>query len=344
MKIKYITLICVLLSQFMMAQLTQAEYFWDTDPGVGSATALQAVDGAIDETIEDLFKNGVVVPATGTHTFNVRVKDNQGVWGPVFKQVFQNDAVVMSTQVTIAQAEYFWDTDPGEGSATALLALDGNLDQVIEDLFQSGVVVPAIGTHTFNVRIKDSQGGWGPVFKSVFRNDAVVTSTQITIVEAEYFWNTDPGEGSGQTILAVDGNLDHAIEDLFKDGVPLVLEGLNVFNIRIKDSNDTWGPVFKWVISVEVSLAVEEDSLLQQSTVLYPNPATDVVNLKIDNNYFGEATVEIYDITGKLVLKTQFEKNDTVVNAPIQISNFAKGMYVVKLTINNKQTVKRLIK
>ena len=35
-------------------------------------------------------------------------------------------------QTTITGAEYFWDTDPGEGSATAMVASDGTFDEAIE--------------------------------------------------------------------------------------------------------------------------------------------------------------------------------------------------------------------
>ena len=40
----------------------------------------------------------------------------------------------------IINAEYFWDNDPGEGSATALLAFDGNFDQAIEDIISASTI------------------------------------------------------------------------------------------------------------------------------------------------------------------------------------------------------------
>ena len=43
----------------------------------------------------------------------------------------------LSYSQSITEAEYFWDTDPGVGNGTTLLALDGNFDQAIEDLFLS---------------------------------------------------------------------------------------------------------------------------------------------------------------------------------------------------------------
>ena len=34
----------------------------------------------------------------------------------------------------IISAEYFWDTDPGQGSATSLVAFDGSFNQAVEDI------------------------------------------------------------------------------------------------------------------------------------------------------------------------------------------------------------------
>lgn len=42
----------------------------------------------------------------------------------------------------IQQAEYFWDTDPGQGYGNPITASDGNLDHAIEELFASGIQVP----------------------------------------------------------------------------------------------------------------------------------------------------------------------------------------------------------
>ncbi|MES2411031.1 MAG: T9SS type A sorting domain-containing protein [Bacteroidota bacterium] len=56
---------------------------------------------------------------------------------------------------------------------------------------------------------------------------------------------------------------------------------------------------------------------------IYPNPATDVLNLgKVFNN------VEIYDILGKLIFTDRNSER-------IAISAFAKGMYLIKVTDEN---------
>jgi len=150
----------------------------------------------------------------------------------------------------VTKAEYFIDTDPGIGLATALQAEDGKLGDAIEALFDKGIVVTKPGMHTFCVRVKDSLD-WGPVFKTVFSVEAAVLPIQKNIAAGEYFWDKDPGEGNGKTLLAFDGNYNDALETLWNSNIAVPSKGLHSFSIRIKDVNGKWSSVFKTAISIE---------------------------------------------------------------------------------------------
>ena len=66
------------------AQISQAEYFWDTDPGEGNGVPLQSKDGNFDESLEELVGAGVDLPSTsGLHLLHVRVK----VWRSLGRSV-----------------------------------------------------------------------------------------------------------------------------------------------------------------------------------------------------------------------------------------------------------------
>ena len=75
-KLQHIILFVTLfVSPFVVGQqVTVAEYFWDTDPGLGNGTVILAEDGALDEAVEKLFTNSASFPTAGLHTFNIRVK------------------------------------------------------------------------------------------------------------------------------------------------------------------------------------------------------------------------------------------------------------------------------
>ncbi len=159
-------------------------------------------------------------------------------------------------QLYVSQAEYFWDNDPGAGNGTAVLASDGSFNSVFEQLTKTGVATPGNGLHKLSVRIKDNTGAWGPVFTNVVNVQQNTPSNIISISQAEYFWDTDPGAGNGTTVLAADGNFDSTYEQLTKTGIALPSNGLHVFNIRIKDNTGAWGPAFKNVINVQTQTSL----------------------------------------------------------------------------------------
>jgi hypothetical protein len=256
-KIRHIVFLLglVLLTGFSKAQtVKQAEYFWDTDPGQGLGTSLTAVDGNFNEAVEAVFKDINVLPSVGPHTFNMRIKDANNVWSPVFTTAIYIQAPGGARSLNIIQAEYFWDTDPGQGSGTPLLALDGNLNELIEETYRDINILPSVGPHTFNVRVKDANNVWGPLFTtSVYIQTSGTTARNLNIVQAEYFWDTDPGQGSGTPLLASDGNLNELIEETYRNINILPSVGAHTFNVRIKDANNVWGPLFTTSIYIQTS-------------------------------------------------------------------------------------------
>jgi hypothetical protein len=76
----------------------------------------------------------------------------------------------------------------------------------------------------------------------------------------------------------------------------------------------------------------------QTSIVIYPNPASDLLNIKSDTPIYG---FELYDALGRLVLsKTEMFNNESV----IDVSSLTRGLYFIKLhTINSVAEHKVLI-
>lgn len=84
----------------------------------------------------------------------------------------------------------------------------------------------------------------------------------------------------------------------------------------------------------QASLSVGDTKLSELK--VYPNPASNVFNIKGVNNVMD---INIYDITGKLVKQL---KNTTL--KTIDISNLKQGVYVVKVSSQNKNGLFKLIK
>ena len=77
-------------------------------------------------------------------------------------------------------------------------------------------------------------------------------------------------------------------------------------------------------------LATAENS--KQKTSVYPNPASDELFVKNENNIELSA-IKITDLTGKIVLNQNAALNS------INISNLSKGMYFVTIETQTGNTV-----
>lgn len=160
---------------------------------------------------------------------------------------------VIAQNPVITAAEYFWGTtDPGLGNGTTLTAEDTQFNERVENIIASQVnSFTTQGPILFNIRVKDGNNQWGPTFKkAVFVNNNTFTTRQIKLTKFEYFFgNFDPGEGNGTPIIAFDGALDEAVETVFRTQATWdMATGPVLFNIRAKDVNNVWGPLFKKTI------------------------------------------------------------------------------------------------
>lgn len=282
-------------------RIIEAEYFWDADPGQGNGTALLALDGNLDEAIEALFSSNVASPPAGLHTFNIRVKGEDNSWSNVFAYVVNvGTSVLSSRDAKIVQAEYFWDADPGQGNGIPILAADGALDEVVEDLFNGTLASPPLGLHTFNIRVYGEDNTWSNVFTHVVNvKNNTVTSRDVAVIEAEYFWDVDPGQGNATPILALDGNLDEAVEDVFTNAVSIPSNGLHTFNIRVRGFDNTWSNVFSYVINVGTPTLVTRDMKVIQAEYFWdadPGQGNGNLILALDGN-LNEAVEDVFQNT-----------------------------------------------
>lgn len=64
--------------------------------------------------------------------------------------------------------------------------------------------------------------------------------------------------------------------------------------------------------------------------VLYPNPARDVLSIQSKESV---VEISVYDLLGKKVMSSQ------VHNSSIDVSNLVRGMYILKVTLENNKTI-----
>jgi hypothetical protein len=86
----------------------------------------------------------------------------------------------------------------------------------------------------------------------------------------------------------------------------------------------------------ENSTRIDSIDIRKAEPYIYPNPAID--GIFIENLSSQDARAIIYDIDGKVVLDTRLETNY------LDISEFSRGIYVIKLLEEGRTSVHRLIK
>ena len=139
--------------------------------------------------------------------------------------------------------------------------------------------------------------------------------------------NTDGSKDTSfNTGIGFNNNAVYAIE-LLDDGKILV--GGQFISYNGDNSS-----AFLIALHTEQSLSSNSFNL-DKTVVVYPNPVKDILNLQL-NNFSTMQSVKIYDLQGKIILE---DKNNI-----INVSNLAKGLYIVKVETEEREFSKKFIK
>ncbi|RZL17903.1 MAG: T9SS type A sorting domain-containing protein [Pedobacter sp.] len=104
-------------------------------------------------------------------------------------------------------------------------------------------------------------------------------------------------------------------------------------------SSDAFAFLLDDVLVSTTSVGGVNDQLASQFSV-FPNPATNVVNISNNNNILVNA-VQIVDLNGRTVKSVKF---DGVVSAEINISDLSSGMYMMTVSSDKGTMTKKIVK
>lgn len=138
--------------------ITAIEYFIDADPGYGAATTVP-VTAAL--TTDNSFS--IPLPSNiseGFHYLTVRVKNANNQWSSVITRPFFKESLTSLTLPNLVAMEYFIDTDPGYGAATAVNFTTGT---PIVIPFTAALGNLPLGNHNIYIRVKDANNQWSMV-------------------------------------------------------------------------------------------------------------------------------------------------------------------------------------
>nr|MBC8147175.1 hypothetical protein [Bacteroidota bacterium] len=219
------------------SQIVAAEYFIDTDPGMGNATSVSLTAGDTI-TINQSISTASISP--GIHYLYVRVKNAANRWSLIAPRLIY----VIANQTTnlLVAAEYYFDNDPGHGNATSLAVTAGDTINVTSNI---SVASLSPGIHFLNVRARDASGKWSlSEQKMIFKSESI-TNGQIS--QAEYFYDNDPGLGNATSITITAGDTVNFTSLLSTTGLSA---GIHNLNIRVKNGNGRWSLNSKRMIYV----------------------------------------------------------------------------------------------
>ncbi len=81
-----------------------------------------------------------------------------------------------------------------------------------------------------------------------------------------------------------------------------------------------------------VTLVGEEFTEISLQMIVYPNPTSSFVNLKIENFNFDNLTYQLIDINGKLIADKKITQGET----QIQLENYPSAIYLLNINQDNK--------
>jgi len=149
-------------------------------------------------------------------------------------------------------------------------------------------------------------------------------------------WNGENGS-AGINII----NAQEPFSVIFNTSPPQ--QGTDVFNLSPGDYNatltDATGCSKTKSFTIDNKVGVNNVKAIEIK--VYPNPTTDgLVILNFENPSVSNALVEILDISGRSVFATQILNNSQI---QLDLSNYANGLYFVKLNLNGQQLTKKLV-
>jgi gliding motility-associated-like protein len=218
--------------------ITKAEYFIDNDPGIGNGTPVSFTAGSSVTFLLNVPTNTL---SPGFHTVNVRALDNQKRWSLFGQRTFYIVPPVNSiVSSTIVKAEYFFNTDPGVGNATALPITSASSQN---NTFTIDVSSLSPGFHQLGIRYQDNLGSWSHFSNRTFYivNSNLLSSSVIR--RLEYFIDANPQldaslNGTGVPITS-SADID---ENFFIDLGPIA-PGSHVLYVRAQDDKGFWSTV-----------------------------------------------------------------------------------------------------
>ncbi|MCR5247667.1 MAG: T9SS type A sorting domain-containing protein [Paludibacteraceae bacterium] len=200
-------------------------------------------------------------------------------------------------------------------------------------------------------------------FKYPTASSSLRSATAIEATASDYEMNMNiiayvPEKQDGDVVRAIVGNVENEVVEVELTD-DYALQFINIAanagdNIRFALEHDG----VTYVASNQLSFVGDEVCGSPKSPVIltfnvdgvgdaltvYPNPVDDELNIKgvVDNNE--DVSIEIFDLTGKLVYSSTVTVSDYTLEALVNMTDFTSGSYMLKVTQNGESNTFKIVK
>lgn len=294
-------------------QIDGYRYWFDDD----AASAVTTTVGATDElTLSTTWPTGSMAP--GYHRVSFQFRDTNGEWSvPGTRQFVRSARDIIGYR--------YWVNDDIGTLTTGSVGPAQTAD--LNALIDPGTLTRDYNTVTIQFRDADSE--WSVPKTSVFvLNSGLVNGYQ--------YWIDDDIANSQSGSIGPAGVVD-LIADL-PTGVP---NGNHLFTIRFSAANGSWSVP----LTAEFSVILSTPELPGiTDLLLFPNPATDQLGLRLTTDQARTLQLEVLDLSGAVVADLSSWSVSTTAHRSWDISALASGSYLLRITGEHGAWTTRFVK
>jgi hypothetical protein len=145
------------------------------------------------------------------------------------------------------------------------------------------------------------------------------------------------------------------IEDTDSDGLSFwyssQVEGETAGTMRLRQVGGTYieffpgdfGSYHRYDFSVGFTVDVPENDL-NHEIAIFPNPSNGITTIEVSGDVNNDATVEIIDITGRLIYSEKMNASANFAESFVDVSSYKSGTYLVKIKTGDSIYTKTFIK
>lgn len=289
--------------------LTAAEYFIDTDPGVGQATPISGVTSS--ETANLAFEIPLSTLVAGFHNLYIRFRNADGNWGISESRLFYIlPAMTPQTVLQMVGAEYFIDSDPGMGQSIPL-TIANPTDQLMAQEYAIMIPTLAYGLHYLYIRMKDQNNNWGFAERREFYINAPTCNLTVSNVVIQ---SVSCGQTNGRLTVQTTGG---------SGTLTYSLDGLNYQSSNVFD-NLSGGTYRIFVKDASNCVVVQTDQVITSSNPIVNNVTIQNASCNQPN---GRMTVQATGGSGALT----YSKDGISYQSSNVFTNVATGTYTISV-------------